>query len=115
MSEAIIFLFLGCRIGQYDYTEFNFFWAPLTVVLMIVVRFIIVYSTWPIVSLITPAKAIVGCKEIFIIVTSGMIRGAISFALVLILQEDATDGLIGDHLVANIQLIVLITIFVFTP
>lgn len=114
VAEAIIFLFLGFKLGHYHYGKFSFYWAPITIGLMIVVRFIVVLFMWPFVSLITPEKNKVGFKDIFIISMSGMIRGAISFSLVLILQSNSPVQ-ISDQIVATIQLIVVVTIGVFTP
>ena len=104
ISEAVIFLFLGISVGNWEFDKFTLVWAPCLVIIMICVRLTCVFVLWPIVNCITPIKAKTHFKDIFLVAMCGNIRGAISFALIIILKDD--DSLVSPRLISTIQLTV---------
>lgn len=115
-SEALIFLFLGISIGDYRFTIINFIWVPCLLFIMVLVRFAVVFMMWPIARVMTPIKDRPEFKDIFLVAMCGNIRGAISFALILILKNSRGENhILDDQIISTIQLTVLSTMFIYTP
>ena len=75
-----------------------------------VVRYIVVFTVYPLTRLATKGKSI-STKDAFLVGISGMIRGAISLALVQKLSYTENTA----SLIPIVQFVVICTIFIFTP
>jgi hypothetical protein len=75
-----------------------------------VVRYIVVFTVYPLTRLVTKKKSI-STKDAFLVGISGMIRGAISLALVQKLSYTENTA----SLIPIVQFVVICTIFIFTP
>ena len=109
-AEAFLYTYLGLSIFSTESSSFSLSFAFLVIISAMLSRFGSIFISIAIFSLFKKWVIDVNCKQLTLIFFSGMIRGAIAFALSLEIKEEI--AIHRDQMVSTTLMVVLITTIV---
>jgi len=109
-AEAFLFTYLGLSIFSTESSSFSLNFTFLIIVAAVISRFCSVFISIAIYALMKRWVIEINCKQLTLIWFSGLIRGAIAFALSLEISEDIAPH--RDQMVSTTLMMVLMTTIV---
>lgn len=115
ICEVFIIIYLGLSLDTFTFEYEIFVYAIADFFIMLLCRFVVIYFLLFVLKNATK-KANLSYKKGILITLAGMVRGTIAYALIVkLVTVDKKNDLDDSFVIPISQVIILMTIFIFTP